>query len=180
MLAKLGKAPDARRLGVRPQPARLEHDGARRLPRAAAGAGGARRELVAFGDDGTPAFERVCMRMLHRKSMLMTMPGTFVPAVSRGYSEQEGRAPRMVEGGSELAYAHTDKESGRMAGSFRSTTGREARGRARLGTLPSGMDRPCVAAVRWSARPLSREGNPTRRPDHRVWGNHRPRTARPK
>jgi hypothetical protein len=60
----------------------------------------------------------VCYMRAFTKSTLMTVPRKFVPAVSRGYSEQHVELHEWFEERRDAAYAHTDKESGRAAAVF--------------------------------------------------------------
>jgi len=57
----------------------------------------------------------VCYMRAFTKSTLMTVPQKFVPAISRGYSEQEVALHQWFREHRDSAYAHTDKDSGRIA-----------------------------------------------------------------
>ena len=68
-------------------------------------------------------------------SNLMTMPDKFVPSVSRGYSEQDVEMHQWFDERRDRAYAHTDKESGRI-GAFIPLEGDPEGGGWTLGWIP--------------------------------------------
>ena len=57
----------------------------------------------------------VCYMRAFTKSTLMTLPDKFVPSVDRGDSEQDVELHKWFDERRDTAYAHTDKDSGRMA-----------------------------------------------------------------
>jgi hypothetical protein len=106
-------------------------------------------ELVAFGTDGTPDFERVCERMLHRHSEI---PLTFLvfDVLSASKGATSGRSPTTSADGSSMS---CDSKGWTGGCRRRSRTGRRYGTRSASTILRAWLRRDCTSLTSAASAP---------------------------